>query len=78
MDDVDDEPEAPLEVGVPGAAEALIGRPITDETIAAAAAASHEAAMPIDDMRGSIRQRKHLARVLTQRTLDTALERARG
>jgi len=63
---------------VPGAAEALIGRPITDETIAAAAEASHEAATPIDDMRGSIRQRKHLARVLTQRTLDTALERARG
>jgi carbon-monoxide dehydrogenase medium subunit len=63
---------------VPGAAEALIGRPITDETIAAAAQASHDAATPIDDMRGSIRQRKHLCRVLTQRTLDLALERARG
>jgi carbon-monoxide dehydrogenase medium subunit len=63
---------------VPGAAEALIGRPITNETIAAAAQASHDTATPIDDMRGSIRQRKHLARVLTQRTLDQALERARA
>ena len=63
---------------VPAAAEALIGRPISDETIAAAAQASHDAATPIDDMRGSIKQRKHLSRVLTQRTLDTAVERARG
>ena len=63
---------------VPAAAEALIGRPITDETIADAAEASHEAATPIDDMRGSVRQRKHLARVLTRRTLDIAVERARS
>jgi xanthine dehydrogenase FAD-binding subunit len=63
---------------VPAAAEALIGRPVTEETIAAAAEASHEAASPIDDMRGSVKQRKHLARVLTQRTLNLAVERARG
>ncbi len=62
----------------PAAAEALIGRPLTDETIAAAAAASSEAATPIDDMRGSIRQRKHLAGVLTERTIRTAAERARA
>lgn len=63
---------------VPAAAEALIGRPITAETISAAAEASFEAATPIDDMRGSIKQRKHLSRVLAQRTLDIAVERARG
>ena len=69
---------APTPIMVPGVAEALIGRPISDETIAAAAQAAHDAATPIDDMRGSIKQRKHLSRVLTQRTLDIAVERARG
>ncbi len=63
---------------VPAAAEALIGRQITDETISAAAEASYEAATPIADMRGSVKQRKHLSKVLTQRTLDIAVERARG
>ena len=62
---------------VPTAAEALIGRKITDETISAAAEASFEAATPIDDMRGSVKQRKHLSKVLTQRTLDIAVARAR-
>ena len=69
---------APTPIMVPGAAEALIGRPISDETIAAAAQAAHDAATPIDDMRGSVKQRKHLSRVLAQRTLDIAVERARG
>ena len=62
----------------PAAAEALIGKPRTDETIAAAAAASSETATPIDDMRGSIKQRKHLCGVLTERTLRIAAERARA
>jgi hypothetical protein len=35
-------------------------------------------ATPIDDMRGSIRQRKHLAYVLTERTIRDAARRARG
>jgi len=34
------------------------------------------AARPIDDHRGSIEFRNHLVRVLTRRTLTTALERA--
>jgi CO/xanthine dehydrogenase FAD-binding subunit len=68
----------PTPLAVPDAAEALIGRPISDETIAAAAHAAEETATPIDDMRGSIKQRKHLSRVLTRRTLDLAVERARG
>ena len=58
------------------AAEALVGRPLSDESIAAAAAASSAAASPIDDMRGSIRQRVHLAGVLTERTIRQAAERA--
>ncbi|MEX2229942.1 MAG: xanthine dehydrogenase family protein subunit M, partial [Dehalococcoidia bacterium] len=63
---------------VPAAAAALIGKPISDETIAAAGDAAKDAATPIDDMRGSIKQRKHLAKVLTERTLRLAVERARG
>jgi CO/xanthine dehydrogenase FAD-binding subunit len=62
----------------PTAAEAIIGNSLTDETIAAAAAAASETARPIEDMRGSIRQRKHLVGVLTERTLRIAAERARA
>ena len=69
---------APTPIMVPGAAEALIGKTVSDETIAAAGDAAKAAATPIDDMRGSIKQRKHLAKVLTERTLRSAIERARG
>lgn len=56
----------------------LVGKPLTDETIAAAGAAAKATATPIDDMRGSIKQRKHLADILTQRTIRRAAERARA
>jgi carbon-monoxide dehydrogenase medium subunit len=69
---------APKCLMVPAAAEALIGKPLTDETIAAAGAAAKETATPIDDMRGTIKQRKHLSDVLVQRTLRLAAQRARG
>ncbi|MYE46644.1 MAG: xanthine dehydrogenase family protein subunit M [Chloroflexi bacterium] len=69
---------APTPLLVQGAADALEGNPLTDETIEAAAAASRDAATPIDDMRGSIKQRKHLSAVLTKRTLQQAAARARG
>ena len=69
---------APTPLLVPAAAAALVGRPLSDETIAAAAAASKAAARPIDDMRGSIKQRKHLAAVYTQRTIAIAADRARA
>ena len=69
---------APTPLLVPEAAAALVGRPLSDESIAAAAAASKAAARPIDDMRGSIKQRKHLAAVYTQRTIAIAADRARA
>ncbi len=69
---------APTAIVVDAAAAALVGKPATDETIAAAAEAAKSAAVPIDDMRGSIKQRRHLAKVLTERTLRRAVERARG
>ncbi len=69
---------APTPLLVAEAAEALVGGPLTDETVAAAAAASRDAARPIADMRGSIKQRRHLAAVLTERTVRGAAEQARG
>jgi carbon-monoxide dehydrogenase medium subunit len=69
---------APTPLFVRAAGEALVGKPLTDETIDAAANASRVMATPIDDMRGSIRQRKHLAYVLTERTIRDAARRARG
>lgn len=68
---------APTPLLVAEAAEALVGQPLSDASIAAAAAAAKAAARPIDDMRGSIKQRKHLAAVLTERTIRGAAERAR-
>ena len=69
---------APTPLLVQAAADALVGQPLTDATIAAAAEAARDAARPIDDMRGSIKQRKHLSAVLTKRTLQQAAARARG
>ena len=57
---------------------ALIGQPLTEETIKAAGQAAKDAARPIDDMRGSIKQRKHLSAVLVERTLREAARRALG
>ena len=67
---------APTPLLVGEAADAIVGQPLSEETIAAAAAASSAAANPITDMRGSIRQRVHLAGVLTERTIRQAAERA--
>ncbi|TAK79212.1 MAG: xanthine dehydrogenase family protein subunit M [Dehalococcoidia bacterium] len=69
---------APTTIMVPAAAEALVGRRLSDETVAAAGAAAKATATPIDDMRGTVRQRKHLADVLVQRVIRAAAERARA
>jgi len=49
---------------------------VTPELIERAATAAIDAARPISDQRGSADFRRHLVRVLTQRTLTTALARA--
>jgi len=57
---------------------ALVGKPLNEETIKAAGQAAKDTARPIDDMRGSVKQRKHLSAVLVERTLREAANRALG
>ena len=67
---------APTPVRATAAERALEGQAITPALIERAATLAVEAAKPINDQRGSVEFRKHLVRVLTRRTLITALERA--
>jgi len=60
------------------AGEALAGETVSDESIRMAAEMAKAAAQPIDDMRGTIAYRKHLAEVMTRRALQDAVKRARG
>ncbi|MBI4220134.1 MAG: xanthine dehydrogenase family protein subunit M [Chloroflexi bacterium] len=59
------------------ASDFLTGQEATAANFAAAAALAREEAKPITDMRGTVEQRKHLIGVLTRRTLEKALERAK-
>ena len=67
---------APTTVRVDGISAALVGRPIDENALEAAADASRSAADPIDDKRGTREFRRHLAGVLTKRALIIAAERA--
>jgi CO/xanthine dehydrogenase FAD-binding subunit len=60
------------------AGDSLAGKPVNDDTIAAAAVLARDAASPITDMRGTIEQRRQLVKVLTGRMINKAVERARG
>jgi CO/xanthine dehydrogenase FAD-binding subunit len=60
------------------AGDLLAGQIVNDENILKAAEATKAYASPITDMRGTIEQRIHLIGVLTKRTLDIAIQRARG
>lgn len=67
---------APTPVRATAAEQALEGQPVTPELIERAAELAVGAAHPISDQRGSADFRRHLVRVLTRRTLTTALARA--
>jgi carbon-monoxide dehydrogenase medium subunit len=67
---------APVPLRATAAERALEGQPVTAEQIARAADLAADAARPISDQRGSADFRRHLVRVLTRRTLRTALARA--
>ena len=68
---------APTPLFVREAGEALVGKPVNDESIQMAANIARDAAKPITDMRGTIEFRHHLCEVLTRRALNTAVERAK-
>jgi carbon-monoxide dehydrogenase medium subunit len=67
---------APTPVRATAAERALEGQALTPDLIERAAGLAVDAAQPIDDQRGSVEFRRHLVRVLTRRTLTTALARA--
>jgi carbon-monoxide dehydrogenase medium subunit len=69
---------APIPLRATAAEQSLEGQALTPERIERAAELAVGAARPIDDQRGSAEYRRHLVRVLTRRTLTTALERARA
>jgi len=69
---------APKPLFVTAAGEALAGKTISDAVIEEAARLAQEAATPISDMRGTAEYRKHLVAVLTRRTLNKAIERAKA
>lgn len=59
-------------------ADALAGRPATEDTFAEAGRAAAQACEPVSDMRGSADYKRHLASELTIRTLRTSVERIRN
>ena len=69
---------APTPVFAKDAGDSLAGKPVSDATIDEAAQKAMADAKPINDMRGTIKQRVHLVGVLTRRTLNNAVKRARG
>ncbi len=68
---------APTPLFVTEAGNALAGRVVDEETMAAAALLAQKSARPITDMRGTAAYRRHLVGVLTRRTLEQAVHRAR-
>jgi CO/xanthine dehydrogenase FAD-binding subunit len=68
---------APTPLFAKAAGASLVGKPLNESTIAAAAALAQQIATPITDMRGTAEYRTHLVGVLTRRVLGVAAERAR-
>jgi aerobic carbon-monoxide dehydrogenase medium subunit len=67
---------APTPLRATAAEHVLEGHRVTPEAIERAATVAVDAARPISDQRGSADFRRHLVRILTRRTLTTALARA--
>ena len=60
------------------AEECLLGSPITDESIKEAASKASDICHPTADIRGSAEFKKHLIRVLAERSLKFSVSRATG
>jgi CO/xanthine dehydrogenase FAD-binding subunit len=67
----------PTPIVVEAAAQALLGRKLDAAALDAAAKASEAAARPISDVRGPADYRRHMAGVLTRRTIELAAQRIR-
>ena len=68
---------APTPLYVSAIGDAIAGKPANEETLAEAGQIAKDAAIPITDMRGTIEYRKHLCDVLTRRSLQIAIDRAK-
>ena len=68
----------PKVILVEAAAEAIRGRALDESALADLAAACSRAATPIDDKRGTVDFRRHVAGVLARRTAVIAARRATG
>lgn len=68
---------APTPLYVSAIGDAIAGKPANEETLAEAGQMAKDAASPITDMRGTIEYRKHLCDVLTRRSLQIAIDRAK-
>ncbi len=68
---------APTPRLVPQVSDVLIGQPLDDQRMIAAAAAAVAASDPISDIRGSADYRRQLVDVLTRRALATSAQRAK-
>jgi CO/xanthine dehydrogenase FAD-binding subunit len=68
---------APTPVFAKAAGDSLAGKPVNEESIAAAGDLARSAASPITDMRGTAEYRRHLCAVLTRRALAAAVRQAK-
>jgi len=69
---------APTPLFLADASASLAGKPATAETFKQAGEMASAIAKPINDKRGTVEYRKHLAGVLVERSLAGAVRRARG
>jgi CO/xanthine dehydrogenase FAD-binding subunit len=69
---------APTIVRAPTAEAAIIGKPVSEDVLAAVAAGASADAKPISDVRAGERYRRHTVGVMARRAVEAAIARARG